>query len=179
MNDKTARAWRIQAESPVDQSEIHALHRAAFPNDVEARLVDSLRQRARPLVSLVAREGHELLGHIMFSPTVVEDNPQLLLLGLVPMAVHPADQGRGIGAALVRAGLERCAALGAAGVLVLGNPDFFLRFGFRPASRLGLRSIHEVPEDAFLGQWLVPPSPRVNARVHYPPTLADIEVRPR
>jgi putative acetyltransferase len=65
---------------------------------------------------LVAEEGGTLVGHIMFSPVTLHRFTGLMM-GLAPMAVAPARQRRGIGSALVRAGLERCREIGAAGTV--------------------------------------------------------------
>jgi putative acetyltransferase len=56
-------------------------------------------------------------------------------LGLAPLAVLPEYHRRGIGSALIRAGLAACRRQGAAWVIVLGNPAYYGRFGFAPASR--------------------------------------------
>ena len=60
------------------------------------------------------------------------------IVGLAPMAALPAEQRRGIGSALVRAGLERCKQLAFGAVVVLGHPKYYLRFDFVPASRFGI-----------------------------------------
>src|SRR5690606_16435046 len=122
----------------------------------EADLVDQLRHEAEPCVSLVAEEDGAVVGHVMFSPVTVDGHPDAKVMGLAPLAVHYDYQGRGIGSALVRAGLERCRALGALGVVAVGHPDYYPRFGFGPASRFGLRCEYDVPDDAFLALELVP-----------------------
>ena len=72
------------------------------------------------------------------------------------MAVHPACQRQGIGAQLVRAGLEACAELGAEAVVVLGHSSYYPRFGFRPAASFGLLSEYDVPPEVFMAVELVP-----------------------
>jgi putative acetyltransferase len=66
------------------------------------------------------------------------------------MAVLPAQQGRGIGSALVRTGLERCRALGFRIVVVLGHPRYYPRFGFQPADAFGLSCEYDSPPEAFM-----------------------------
>jgi putative acetyltransferase len=71
-------------------------------------------------------------------------------MALGPMAVVPSRQRRGIGTALVRAGLEACADRDEPVVFVLGHPGFYTRFGFRPAPPLGLRCPWPVPDEVFM-----------------------------
>jgi len=123
---------------------------SAFETPVEANLVDALREQARPLVSLVAEENGAILGHIMFSPVVLPGHPALRIMGLAPMAVAPEHQRKGIGSALVRAGLEQCRQLGVGAVVVLGHPAYYPRFGFLPSARFGIGCEYDVPEEVFL-----------------------------
>ncbi|MGH7399527.1 MAG: GNAT family N-acetyltransferase [Candidatus Rokuibacteriota bacterium] len=141
---------RIRAEQPGDQAAVRAVNLAAFETPAEASLVDALRARARPIVSLVAEEAGAIVGHIMFSPVVLPGHPALTLMGLAPMAVAPARQRGGIGSALVRPGLDECRRLGADGAVVLGHPDFYPRFGFAPGVRFGLGCEYDVPLETFM-----------------------------
>jgi putative acetyltransferase len=86
----------------------------------------------------------------MFSPVSLPGRADLKIMGLAPMAVAPEYQRKGIGSALVRAGLEECKHLGFGAVVVLGHPDYYPRFGFAPASRFGIGCDYEVPEDTFM-----------------------------
>ncbi len=126
------------------------INAAAFPTDAEAKLADSLRRSADPLVSLVAVENQEVVGHIMFTAVMLESFDELRLMGLAPMAVSPALQRRGTGSKLIKAGLQRCTALGAGAVAVLGHPEYYPRFGFRPSSEWGIKSEYDVPEGVFM-----------------------------
>ena len=123
-------------EHPADAARIRAVHLAAFETATEANLVDSLRLVAAPLVSLVAEDDADIVGHILFSPVTLTSEPTLALMGLAPMAVLPSRQRHGIGSILVREGLERCRQLGTVGVVVLGHAGYYPRFGFVPAARL-------------------------------------------
>jgi predicted N-acetyltransferase YhbS len=98
----------VRAERLEDRAAVRAVNVSAFDTAAEADLVDALRDQARPIVSLVAEENGEIIGHIMFSPVTLVGRPGLHLAGLAPMAVAPARQRKGVGCALVRAGLERC-----------------------------------------------------------------------
>jgi putative acetyltransferase len=141
---------QIRAEQPADVAAVHAVNRAAFETTTEADLVDALRVQAEPMISLVAEDAGSIVGHICFSPVTLSGHAELKIMGLAPMAVLPAEQRRGIGSALVRAGLERCRQLGSAAVVVLGHPEYYPRFGFVPASRFGIGSEYDVPDDVFM-----------------------------
>jgi putative acetyltransferase len=77
-------------------------------------------------------------------------------MALGPMAVVPDRQRRGIGAALIREGLNECAAAGSAGVFVVGHPEYYPRFGFATGSRAGFTCEFEVSDDAFMVAELIP-----------------------
>lgn len=147
----------IRDEREADRTAIFNLNAAAFPTDAEARLVDALRSRAHPTVSLVAEnEEGIIVGHILFSPVTLREHPDRFLMGLAPMAVLPDRQRSGIGSALVRAGLKSCAALGAGAVVVLGHPDYYPKFGFVPSIGFGVVSTYDVPPEVFLALELKP-----------------------
>ena len=148
----------IRPERPADIAAIAALNRAAFETGLEADLVDALRGQAEPIVSLVAEEGGAIVGHILFTPVTLSGHHDVKVMGLAPMAVLPASQRRGIGSALVRAGLERCRQLPAAAVVVLGHAAYYPRFGFVPASRFGIACEYDVPDDVFMALELEPRS---------------------
>lgn len=122
----------IRAEQPHDAIGIERVLRAAFPSDAEARLVTALRDAGRLTMSLVAVLAGEVVGHIAFSPVTVAGQP--CGLGLAPLAVRPDRQRQGMGRRLVEAGLHACRELGVGGVVVLGDPDYYGRFGFQPAA---------------------------------------------
>lgn len=144
----------IRDERPGDRDAVFAINAAAFPTEDEARLVDRLRDCAEPLISLVATDGDETVGHILF--THAELDADALVMGLAPMAVAPERQRQGIGSALVRAGLDRCREIGAGVVIVLGHADYYPRFGFARASTFGVKSEYDVPDEVFMVLELVP-----------------------
>lgn len=141
---------RIRSEEPGDEAAVHSVNVAAFGRSAEADLVDTLRQTAQPLISLVAEIDGALVGHILFSPVSLAGHDARRIMGLGPLAVMPEHQRQGIGTALVRAGLRRWAALGGEAVVVVGDAEYYERFGFVPALRYALTCEYDVPEEAFM-----------------------------
>lgn len=140
----------VRDEHPCDRAAVRAVSLSAFGTSAHADLVDALREQGQAVVLLVAEADGELVGHILFSPVTLGGHPELRLMGLAPMAVAPAQQRRGIGSALVRAGLERCRQLGIGAVVVLGHPSYYPRFGFQRSARFGIRSEFDAPDEAFM-----------------------------
>ena len=131
----------IRSETLADLDAIGRVHRAAFPTDGEARLVDALRESGRLLVSLVALDAGEVVGHVAFSPVTACD--ATAGLGLAPVAVLDSHRRRGIAEALITQGLERAREIGCGWVVVLGEPAYYAQFGFEPAPSHGLRDEYE------------------------------------
>jgi len=123
----------IRPEQPGDAAAIHAVHVACFPSDLEARLVDLLRGAGRLSISLVAEIGGGVIGHVAFSPVTTATGA-----GLAPLAVAEPHRRHGVAAELVCAGLEACRAAGFGWAVVLGDPPYYGRFGFRAAADFGL-----------------------------------------
>ena len=141
---------RIRPESAADRAAVRAVNVAAFGTALEAELVETLRAKGVPLLSLVADVAAGVVGHILFSPVTLEGHSHLRVMGLGPMAVAPQRQRQGIGSALVAEGLEACKRAGCDAVVVLGHAHFYPRFGFVPAARHALRSEYDVPDDVFM-----------------------------
>lgn len=150
---------KIRRERPTDATAIHRVHAAAFATDAEGQLVDTLRCDGDLVVSLVAevdgggQQNGAIVGHIALSPVTV--SPDTLRgkpctgVGLAPLAVLPVYQRRGIGAQLIEAGLSACREAGFSFAVVLGEPAYYGRFGFRAASEWGLESEYDAG-DAFM-----------------------------
>jgi len=94
----------VRPEVASDRDAVRRVHATAFATPEEADLVDALRAGAEPLVSLVAEEAGDVIGHVMFSPVTLPGHPELRLMGLAPLAVVPSRQRSGVGGALTRAG---------------------------------------------------------------------------
>jgi putative acetyltransferase len=141
----------IRPERPEDASQVRHVNELAFGQPAEADLVDRLRRACTETLSLVA-EDDAVVGHILFTPVVVESAGRRVLgTGLAPMAVLPDRQRRGIGSQLVRRGLDILRERGCPFVVVVGHPEYYPRFGFEPASTHGLACQWEgVPDPAFM-----------------------------
>lgn len=130
----------IRAEEERDRARVYEIQAAAFGRRGEADLVERLRAEARPQLSLVAERAGRVVGHVFFSPVELEcEAGGVPAAGLAPVAVDPAEQGRGAGSALVRAGLERSPERGWHAVFLVGAPAYYGRFGFELAAPLGFR----------------------------------------
>lgn len=139
---------RIRPERPADRAAIRAVTAAAFESSPyghngEADIVEALRAAGALTVSLVAEADGEIVGHVAWSPVRIAE-AEGHWHGLGPLSVAPAWQGRGVGHALVREGLKQLEVLGAAGSVVVGDPAYYGRFGFRndPALRFGEASAY-------------------------------------
>jgi putative acetyltransferase len=140
----------IRAERPGDDAGVRRVNLAAFATAMEADLVDALRAGASPYVAFVAVDGDEIVGHVAFTPVTVSGG-EARGMGLAPLAVVPARQRQGIGAGLVRHGLDRLRADGCPFVVLVGHPGYYPRFGFEPASGYGVRCPWpDVPDEVFM-----------------------------
>ena len=151
-------SYTIRPEAAADHAVIHALTEAAFrqaphSSHTEQFIVDALRARGELSVSLVAEMDGKVIGHVAVSPVTISDG-SMRWFGLGPISVLPAWQGQGIGAALMRAALEALRQQGAHGCVVLGEPAYYGRFGFRAESGLVLPG---VPAEYFQALCLRPP----------------------
>lgn len=118
----------IRFARAADHSAIAEVVEAAFGRPDEARLIQRLRTAGDVLFELVAVEDEAVTGHILFS-RLFADRAELYA-ALAPVVVSPGLQRAGVGSALVRSGLEQAREFGAHGVLVLGHPEYYPRFGF-------------------------------------------------
>ena len=167
----------IREERPEDAEAVHAVLVAAFGREAEARLVERLRASGKIVCALVAEEKGLALGHMVFSQIAVESGgSEIPVLALAPLAVVPAFQRLGVGSALVSAGLERCRMERHARVLVVGDPVYYGRFGFVPASSFGLKCPFPAPKEAFMAIELEPAAfAHVSGVVRYGHEFDDLE----
>lgn len=150
----------IRETTPQDEPEVAALIQTAFRPEEGAEVarlaLDLLRDpTAHPLVSLAAEAAEGLVGCILFTHARIRnDRTGRTASILAPLAVHPRRQRQGVGAALVKAGLNELSARKVDWVFVFGSPDYYGRFGFLPARERGLETPHPIP-DAFADAWMV------------------------
>ena len=112
-----------------------AFERAAHSSGTEAAIVEALRSTGGLTLSLVAEKEGEIVGYAAFSPVTI-DGTAGAWFGLGPVAVLPEAQGHRVGHQLISDGLDRLRALGAAGCVVLGDPEYYRRFGFESDAAL-------------------------------------------
>ncbi|MCT9810827.1 N-acetyltransferase [Acidovorax sp. Be4] len=140
----------IRNETAADVEAIHAVTTAAFltaphTDHTEQFIVQALRRAGKLTVSLVAEVDATVVGHVAVSPVSVSDGTPGWY-GLGPISVLPAYQGQGIGGRLMNAALQALRESGAAGCVVLGEPGYYGRFGFRVVPGLVLA---DVPPEYF------------------------------
>ena len=147
----------VRQEQPDDAAVVSAVHTEAFGRGDEARIVERRRQAAPFYLGLVAIDGPQVVGHILFTSVPLRgEHFSDLVLALAPMAVRPAWQRRGVGSALVREGLAACRAAGHEVVVVVGHPAFYPRFGFVSGRLLGLTAEPPMPDAAFMVAEITP-----------------------
>lgn len=136
---------RVESELTDHHDAVDAIIRSAFMASPlgyhgESELVTELRKRCSEIVSLVAIDNGDVVGHVMFSPAQIKSgNADFRGMALAPMAVKPNRQREGIGTALIAAGLKQLDDLACQFVVVAGHPDYYPRFGFLPAGDFSLR----------------------------------------
>lgn len=141
----------IRPESAADRAAITGVTKAAFEtleisSHTEQFIVEALRNAQALTVSLVAELNGRVVGHVAFSPVTISDGTPGWC-GLGPVSVLPPCQRKGIGKALINRGLSRLKELGARGCCLVGHPDYYRKFGFRPISGL----VYEgVPPEVFV-----------------------------
>lgn len=150
----------IRKSTETDRIQIENIHTKAFGEEKGpeiAELVNGLFEdnTAKPILSLVAVENDQLIGHILYTKAVLArtDKPVLLQL-LAPLAVLPELQTKGVGGKLIKAGLSQLKDAGVELVFVLGHPDYYPRYGFTPAGVLGFEAPYPIPEE-HAGAWMV------------------------
>ncbi|MBX3477807.1 MAG: N-acetyltransferase [Brevundimonas sp.] len=140
-------ASAVEAETPADAAAVEALVLAAFGPGRFAKTAERLRERAGIEAGFVVREGGRVVGSVrLWRITVGETNA--LFLG--PIAVDAASRRAGLGADLVAACIAHAKAAGTGGVLLVGDPPYFTRFGFAAAPGVRLPG----PADPRRVMWL-------------------------
>jgi len=142
---------QVRREQHQDIAGIQEVNERAFGQGQEASVVAKLRENCQDILSLVALAGEKVVGHILFSPAVIEgEHGRLAGSSLAPLAVLPECQRQGIGSELAQAGVAKIRDGGCPYIIVIGHPEYYPRFGFEPASRFEITIEGEVPDEAFM-----------------------------
>ena len=153
-----------------DHPAIAEVNELAFGQPDEARLIERLRADGDVLFELVAEAEGQVEGHILFSRLFADRTD--LFAALAPLAVRPSLQRTGLGSALVRAGLDSAREFGAHGVLVLGHPAYYPRFGFAPETAARVQSPFS-GSPSFMAVELEPGAFAEPLSVGYPEAFSD------
>jgi predicted N-acetyltransferase YhbS len=135
----------IRSEMSADVHAIEVVTIAAFASaphadGTEQHVVNALRRAGQLSISLVAEVGRAIIGHVAVSPVVISDGTEGWF-GLGPISVLPEHQRRGVGSELMHEALRILRAGGASGCVVLGDPGYYSKFGFRPDPNLVLPGV--------------------------------------
>jgi predicted N-acetyltransferase YhbS len=130
----------VRSERPGDAGRIADVVRrayadVAFSNHREYHMIDRLRETVAfiPALSLLAEIDGEAAGHILLTRAEISgDNAAVATLALAPLSVAPEYQGRGVGKRLVKAAHAQAAAIGFGSIVLVGLPDYYPQFGYRP-----------------------------------------------
>jgi putative acetyltransferase len=159
----------IRVETPADAATRAQVVEAAFGRPDEVRLIEAVETSAGfvPELAFVAEDAGDVVGHVMLSYVGLAGSGRLLL-ELAPLAVAPIRQREGIGSALVRHALAAADALDEPLVLVLGDPRYYVRFGFRRSDTLGLEPPQPAWHAAFMAVPLAAYDSSIRGRVVFP-----------
>lgn len=135
----------VRNERAEDIEAIAQLTAAAFLNEkhsshTEHHIVNALRRAGQLSISLVAEEHGSVIGHVAVSPVTISSGATGWY-GLGPICVSPDRQGKGIGSALMNSALTELRRMGSAGCVVLGDPAYYSRFGFKTCHGLELPGV--------------------------------------
>ncbi|NJK51627.1 MAG: N-acetyltransferase [Leptolyngbyaceae cyanobacterium SU_3_3] len=157
----------IRPESPSDIPAIHILTKAAFLNaphaaHTEQFIVDALRKADALSLSLVAKNDGVIVGHVAISPVSISDGASGWY-GLGPISVAPKHQQKGIGSKLMMEVLQQLKKMGAAGCMLVGDPAYYARFGFKREPSL---VYSDLPSEYFQVISFIQPLPQGTVKFH-------------
>lgn len=158
----------IRPETPGDYSAIDNITSAAFDHKDEAALVAQLREDGDAVLSLVAEERGQLIGHILLSTM----KAPFKALGLAPVSVHPDHQNKGVGSALIKNAIEEAKARGFDAIFLLGEPAYYTRFGFNIEDAKTFQSPYAGPY--FMALPLGPGFQASDAEIEYAPAFQQL-----
>ncbi|HEY3738559.1 MAG TPA: N-acetyltransferase [Bryobacteraceae bacterium] len=145
----------IRQEGRTDYKHIRELNDLAFGSPEESQLIDNLRSQGAALLSLVAEDQGDLIGHIFFSRIQIVDGTETTpAVSLAPMCVSSVHQKKGVGGALIHQGLRMLKHRGEKAVFVLGHKRYYPKFGF--SADLAAQFKSEYSGDSFFALELQP-----------------------
>ena len=150
---------KIRESVENDKKSIRKVHQNAFEQSegeaVSQLAIDLLEDKtALPILSLVAEQDNEIIGNVIFSSVNIEDAKGVSAYILAPMAVKWFAQRNGTGTLLINKGLETLKERGAELVLVYGDPDYYMRTGFKAGHNIKAPHKLKYPEEAWMAQEL-------------------------
>jgi len=159
----------VRDESPGDWKAVYQVVSSAFGQLSEAELVRELRDAGDSIVSLVANDDGQIVGHVLLSKM---DAP-FPALALAPVSVIPARQRSGIGSALITRAISRARDEGWAGIFVVGDPNYYERFGFDREAAAGFTSPYAGRH--FMMLKLSPSLPAATGKLRHAPAFVDLD----
>lgn len=170
---------QIRPERPGDADAIRHVHDAAFGGLIEGRIVDEMRGTRwwLPWGSLVASEALDgrIVGHLLMSQGTLEGTGDerwpILVIG--PVGVRPEEQGRGVGAALMRAAIAAAGEHDESLICLVGHAGYYPRFGFEPARSIGIQPPHPWPDENWLALRLPAWTATLRGTARFPPAFPD------
>jgi putative acetyltransferase len=164
----------IRSEVELDFPRIREVNSRAFGRDDEADLVDRLRADGDVIKSLVALQMGKVVGHILFSKLPIERGDRIIAAAaLAPMAVDPDHQGQGIGSLLVMRGIDSMRRRDIAAIVVVGEPGYYERFGFRAALAAAIEAPYS--GESFMALELEEGVLAAGGRARYPAAFAGLD----
>ena len=167
----------VRLAQDADRESAMEVERRAFGKPKEAAIVAAVWDESGSF-GMVAEEEARVIGHVQFSAATIGDAD---VLALGPIGVLPDHQGRGVGRALIEAGLAEARTRGPTAVILLGAPSYYGRFGFRPSASFGLTNPYAgtqgdgfvVAEDDFQVFPLAEPPPSLLGEVRWHPAFGE------
>ena len=151
---------KIRKSTQSDLNDVLHVERQAFGNDKGSEIVDLVEgllsdPSAMPLLSLPAVNDERSIGHILFTKARINNSiDSISAVILAPLAVIPEAQSHGVGGQLIKEGLRQLSETGVELVFVLGHPEYYPRYGFRPAGSLGFEAPYPIPNE-HANAWMV------------------------
>lgn len=154
----------IRPEDPEEFLRIYDLVKIAFQtakvsNGKEQDFVNQLRSSGNyiPELALVAEENGQLVGHIMLTRTYIDNGGNRFeILLLAPVSVALEYRNRGVGSNLIKEGFRLAGEMGYTSVIVVGDPAYYHRFGFKASVEFGIKNINNIPNEYVMVCELVP-----------------------